>query len=402
MIIIDRPYRSEKVSHAIVLILVLWSWTAAAGAEDALTPAVYPDEPHGHDFITDAKALYRVAACTGDDPLPATIDAEIVAAHCREMLPRMEGYAKKYLPQAKEFIAKLIPAGLPSTVVYPFGGGDLLSALTTFPTAQNIVTISMEYAGDPRRFLTIPRAQLSQSLRLFRRSISGLLNFSDSLTDSLQAEQRGGIPGQLAYFLVGLSIQGYEPVSVRYFRFQPDGSLHYITLEDIAQLEKKNARRFRPRWANPDFSVAFSDVEIAFRPRGSTADTPVRIHRHIAADLTNDGITPELFTFLTRLGRVTAMTKAASYTLWSDNFMKIRNYLLSNMAYMISDSTGIPPKYAAKAGFEQKTLGKFTGSLLKASAEYNNEFRNLWKSQPYQKVPFRYGYVDATGNNHML
>jgi hypothetical protein len=69
---------------------------------------------------------------------------------------------------------------------------------------------------------------------------------------------------------------------------------------------------------------------------------------------------------------------------------------------MISDSTGIPPKYAAKAGFEQKTLGKFTGSLLKASAEYNNEFRNLWKSQPYQKVPFRYGYVDATGNNHML
>ncbi len=36
---------------------------------------------------------------------------------------------------------------LPEAVVYPFGGGDLLSALAAYPDAAEYTTLSLELAG---------------------------------------------------------------------------------------------------------------------------------------------------------------------------------------------------------------------------------------------------------------
>ena len=32
----------------------------------------------------------------------------------------------------------------------------------------------------------------------------------------------------------------------------------------------------------------------------------------------------------------------------------------------------------------------------------NRDFRKLWASQPYRKLPFRYGYKDSKGSFHLL
>ena len=42
-----------------------------------------------------------------------------------------------------------------------------------------------------------------------------------------------------------------------------------------------------------------------------------------------------------RMGEVAAITKAASYLLWRGDFSRIRDYLLDNMVWMVSDSSGI-------------------------------------------------------------
>src|SRR5215471_11673013 len=97
---------------------------AAVGGLVAAAPAVsYADD--GVDFISDAKLFYRVVACGGSDPLPATVDAATVEAHCAEMAKRYQHYTEKYVNPARAFFAPLRPANLPTTVVYPFGGGDL-------------------------------------------------------------------------------------------------------------------------------------------------------------------------------------------------------------------------------------------------------------------------------------
>jgi hypothetical protein len=375
-------------------------WIDALSAEPPLsdTPveAVAEDSGPGKDFAEEARLLFRVAACGSDDPLPEGIDAKVVKAHCDEILPKIASYKRRYVGVAKPFLTGLLPAGLPDKVVYPFGGGDLVTALTTYPDAHEITTVSLELTGDPRRIHGMGREVLEQSLSRLRRQLSELYFIDDySRSETLKRTQRGDIPGELAFFLVGLSIHGYEPVSLRYFTLGPEGAIHYLSEREIAEREHSLAKKQKSTWWPPDFSESFANAEIAFRPIGAPADAPVRIHRHIAQNLSDEALerNPALIRHLDQKGPVAAIVKAASYLLWLDAFSDIRGYLLGHAVFMVSDSTGIPASLAARAGFVQETYGRFTGSLLPASGAYNREFRKLWRSQPRRRLPFRYGYL---------
>jgi hypothetical protein len=369
----------------------------------APAPAPLP-APEGQDFGDEARLLYRTVACQGDGALPSHLDAAVVKEHCSRLLPLMTRYRKTYVDEAEPFIGRLRPAGLPKTVVYPFGGGDLISALTTYPEATEITTLSLEQAGDPRRIRSLDKKKLTESLDLVRRTIAPLLALNDSTSENLMKGQRGDIPGQVAFFLVALAVHGYEPVSLRYFHVLPDGALHYLSAEEIAAEEKAGPRRLKASWTPPDFSPAFADMELTFRPRGAPAEAPVRIHRHIGANLADPALRkePGLLRYLESRGRVSAMTKAASYLLWRDDFKTMRGYLLDHMEFMVSDSTGIPPGFAVPAGFVLESYGRFSGSFLDANRTYNDEFRRLFKSQPFRPLPFRYGYLDAGKQYHMV
>ncbi len=368
-----------------------------------LTTSAAAEPAAGQDFSAEVKLLFRVVTCTGDEPLPAHLDAKEAAEYCKALAPKMKSYKEKYVVAAKQFIGGLRPAGLPTTVVYPFGGGDLISALTTYPDATDLTTLSLEHVGDPRRINTIEKKRFAESLLLVRKTSWGLLMADNSTTENLQKGQRNDIPGELAFFLLALSVHGYEPVGLRYFQLNEDGTPHYLTAEEIAAQEKTMAKTLRGQWSPPDQSVAFSNMELTFRERGNP-NAPLRVHRHFAADLSNNGFdkSPALAKYLEAKGRICAMTKAASYLLWRNDFSKIRDYLLGHMEIMISDSTGIPPHFLAESGFEAETFGKFTGSFLEASDELNKEFRELWNAHPVRPLPFRYGYIEASGGNHMM
>ncbi len=308
----------------------------------ACARAAKTDSAQGEDFGAEAKLLYRVVACSGNAALPANIDPEIVDRHCQQLKARMQRYRRVYLARATPFLAALRPSGLPDTVVYPFGGGDLLAALTTYPDARRIITLSLELSGDPRRITKIDKTRLDQSLDVVDHNIGGLLTANDSTTETLMDTQQGDLPGQLSYFLVALAVHGFEPVALRYFHIQPDGSLHYYSRAEVRAMETRLAGARHRKWTSPDFSEAFANSELVFRP--VHGDGPLRVHRHIGANLRDDSLRNNgpILTYLRKQGQVAAMTKAASYCLWNSRFSRIRNYLLSNMVFMISDATGIP------------------------------------------------------------
>jgi hypothetical protein len=376
--------------------------TQAPAGDPAVQTSPSPATAAGADFVEEARLLERVVGCAGESPLPSGLSAAVVTEHCKWMTPRMDRYRQEYAKVAAPFLANMIPASVPGTVIYPFGGGDLLSALTTFPKAAEIDTISLELAGDPRRLPHLKKPALDTSLGLIRGTIGGLLTQNDSTSESLMKTQQGDLPGELSFFVVALAIYDLEPVSLRYFRIEKDGSLHYLTKEEIASHEKKTAKRRNRSWTSPDFSEAFANSELSFKPRGK--DGPVQIHRHIGANLGDDSLSREgpLLRYLEKKGRLSAMTKAASYCLWNPNFTHIRDYLLKNVDYMVSDSTGIPPEFTEKAGLVQETYGSFAGSFLDASTTYNDEFKKLWAKQTHRKLPFRYGYVDSEHQYHMI
>lgn len=411
----------QPVGAPIIILAALWAAHPAHAGDDAGSRAAATAP--AHDFIAEARLIYRAVAC-GDASAPAGADAPasaqgsgaptapnawdawdarhrtVVAAHCRVQRPRVARFRSKYLDRARPFIAAQRPQGLPTRVVYPFGGGDLASALVTYPEATEITTISLEHAGDPRRIADLGQRVLRDSLAVYRDSVAGLLRNHDSASVNMRKLEQGPIPGQLSFFLQALVALDYEPVSLRFFRLEDDGGIHYLSTADIEQLEPRLARKKAKSWGDTDHSVAFSNAELRFRPRGGG---PVVVHRHISANL-NDGSFPgsPVHQHLLAKGKVAAMTKAASYLLWNNYFSGIRDYLLQNMVFMISDSTGIPPGRAARAGFEQITFGRFTRSFLEASQWINDAFMALWKGQSYRALPFRYGYPDAAGNFHML
>jgi hypothetical protein len=326
----------------------------------------------------------------------------VVDAHCKEMQRRYGLYRETWVKQATPFIAALKPQGLPTTVVYPFGGGDLISALTTYPEAKDITTMSLEHAGDPRRITTLNKKQLEQSLSLIRQTSAGLLTANDSKTVNLMKGQRGDLPGQLSFFLIALAVHGYVPLSLKYVKVNADGSLHYLAKTELEASESEKATLLHQKWVSPDFSPAFDNAELVFMKAGGDPKTDARVHHHFPQNLDDDhfGKDAAMQAYLDGKGRVVAMTKAASYLLWRDTFSTIRSWLLAHMDFMVSDSTGVPPKFAKDKGFEQEAFGTFEESFLGASPKYNEDFRALWKKA--KPLPFRYGYLDKALHKHML
>jgi hypothetical protein len=387
-------YRS-KYKHLYITVLALIPVLGAPAYADS-----------GHDFVTEARLFYRAVACAGEEPVAGTqdgLDARVVGEHCKAQQSPAAKFRRRYMDKAGRFLGRHRPAELPGKVVYPFGGGDLISALIAYPDAAEVTTISLEHAGDPRRLAGLDAPQLRTSLALYRQAVSGLLRNHDSASENLRKLEKGPIPGQLAFFLLALALTDHEPISLRFFRIEPDGSLHYYSRAEIEELDDTVARKKAHRWVDTDYSVAFSNAEIQFRRRGAGPAEPARVHRHIVFNLNNQNFPDSpLHKHLERKGAIAAMTKAASYLLWMNNFSGIRNYLLRNMKFMISDSTGIPPLYARKAGFRQVTFGTYTGPFLPAGEKHDQAFVALWAGQPKRALPFRYGYPDAAGNYHLL
>jgi hypothetical protein len=357
----------------------------------------------GKDFIADAKLYYRIVACGGSDPLPAGVDASVVDKHCAAMAKLYDEFHKTYTEPAATFFAALRPTDLPTSVVYPFGGGDLASALVTFPDARDITTISLEHAGDPTRLATLKKNALRDTLYNFRAAIDGLLTMHDSTSENMMKLESGGIPGQLSFHITGMTAMGYEPVSLKFFKLEDDGSIHYYTQADIDVLAKKTAKKIKEKWVDTDFSQAFNNMELTFRKAGD-AKAPLIVHRHIAWNLGNGGFKGSpLEKYLLAKGKIVAMTKAASYLIWDGGFTGIRDYLLQNMVWMASDATGIAPYAAKKAGFTQTTYGIFTAPFLEeANKDVGDAMVKMWAAQPHRKLPFRYGYPDADKHVHLM
>jgi hypothetical protein len=374
---------------------------APAAPASATTPVVasappsVPDPPlAGLEFLPQARTIFRVAACGGLGEVPSRFDASVVATHCAELGHAYADYRRGWVDVAKPFLAALRPKDLPRVAVYPFGGGDLVSALATFPDATEITTISLEPAGDVRPIDGLAPDFLAHELAVHRSHLERLFEKAHSRTDNLEREAKTALPGEILFALAALVVHGDEPVSLRYFHLRPDGSLAYLTQSDIDAAKKPGDRR-----------ALFANAELRFRRAGDPA-APVQVLRHMSFNLDDAHLTadPSLLAYLNARVKVAAMTKAATHLLWNEHFTLIRGWLVDHTDWMVSDSTGIPPRIAGPAGFTQDTFGTFDGPSPfgdpdRADAD---DVRRLFASQPTRDLAFRYGYPDSHGHAHLI
>ena len=372
--------------------------TSASGAiaknADGGAPASGDEALAGTLFTKEVQAAFRVAACGGEDSfIPPGIDKAMVDTHCAMLKSGYDEYKREWVDVAGPFLAKLRPAGLPKQLVYPFGGGDLVTALATFPDATEVTTISLEIAGDVRGIMKADGKRLEPELKTLREHLAKLFLKAHSRTINLDIETRGAVPGEAAFTLAAMSIHGFEPLTYRYFDFNEDGAIHYLTDADIAKAMTAN---------KTGRSGPFANAEIRFRKKG---ESEVRVFRHVAYDLSDANVKrfPQLMKHLDTKSKVSAMTKAASHLLWDDaNFSVIRDWLMTHTDWMISDTTGVPPRIAKKNGFEQDVYGQYEwpepfGTVNNKDAQ---EFHDKFKGSA--PITFRYGYPDNKSHGHIV
>jgi len=320
-----------------------------------------------------------------------------VDASCRKVKLQLERFRKRWLDKARPFLAGIVPANVPKTVVYPFGGADLLTALTTFPDLSLLTTMSLEWVGDPRAIQKLESTELRRNLEQQHAFLIKLFQVNHNRTVDLQALNQSPIPAPLVFGLAALDLLGYEPLDARWFRLDDRGAVHYLEPSEIAAFDARPEGR-----KQKDRNELFADMELTFRKAGDPT-APVQTWRHLRANLQDDHLKESpVLTYLEGLGPVTGMTKAASYLMWREDFAVIRDYLLNHMTWMISDTTGITPYHAAEKGFVQDTWGIFQGNMFAGSRKGELAMIDLWQTNPQRPLPFQFGYPDKNEHDHLM
>ncbi|MBL9017042.1 MAG: hypothetical protein JNL83_22845 [Myxococcales bacterium] len=426
----------------LVLLPLLAAMLARPAYSDS-TPAA-----GGHDFTPTGKVLLTIGACGGGE-VPAQFNKQQVKQHCAIVDKTQAEYRMAWVDRARPWFAAHVPANVPKKVVYPFAGGDLSTALTVFPDADEITTMSLEPAGDPRTLEALAKLKsppapvgkkdavpapaapakpakskavgnapperaddgnydtdpviqakgppsLAKALRTIEYELRFLyrVNFSNTL-NMIDAMRGGLLPTQLIFGLSALDVHGYEVVALRYFKLDADGNIKYLTADDVAKAPD-------PTSGSPDFrNRIFANAEIQFRKPGGR----IQVYRHLQVNLDNDHLKkdPRVLKHLEQKGDVAGMTKAASYLLSWDSFSTIRNYLIDHVQWMVSDATGVPPKYGKAKGFEYETYGAFQIPHIGAGNQIAKDWRTEFAAQPQRKLGFRFGYYDGTKEhtNHL-
>jgi hypothetical protein len=203
----------------------------------------------------------------------------------------------------------------------------------------------------------------------------------------ISAMRSGALPTQLVFGLSALKIHGFEIVGLRYFTLTEAGAISYLTDTEVAAAPPATAKADRR-------NRVFANAELQFRKPGGR----VQIYRHIQTNLDNAHTTkdPRVLAHLRAKGPVAGMTKAASYLMGWDEFSNIRTYLLENVVWMVSDATGVPPKFGKAAGFEYETYGAFKESHIDGGKKIAKNWRDEWDKQPKRDLRFRFGYYDGS------
>jgi hypothetical protein len=360
----------------------------------AVKPVASPPQTAGHDFTPEGKALLAVGAC-GDLPAPEGFDPKILASHCEIIKKAQSDYVAQWVRPARSFFGEHVPSDAPKKVVYPFAGGDLSTALTVFPDADEITTLSLEPAGDPRDLAQLSGRELDAALKQVEYELKFLyrVNFSNTI-NMIDAMRQGSLPTQLIFGLSAMKLHGFEVVAVRYFRLEPDGQIHYLDDAEVAAVPLPSKAKAQNR------NRIFANAEIQFRRPGGR----IQIYRHIQQNLDNDHLKadPRVLKHLEAKGTIAGMTKAASYLLSWDSFSMMRDYLTGHVAWMVSDATGVAPKWGKPAGYEYETYGGFIGPHIQAGGSIAKDWRVEFESEPKRDIAFRFGYYDKQNANHLI
>ncbi|MDY0004073.1 MAG: hypothetical protein RBU30_22435 [Polyangia bacterium] len=367
--------------------------TEDASRPEPQLPPAQPPTAEG-DFGEQLRTTYDQIFCRGKAPDGA----------CRSLDKVLERFRKRQLEPVRGFLADKRPEALPKTVLYPFSGGDILSALIAFPDKTRFVLLSLEQAGAPEPLRALkPRAELRGRERFLRHAERLMRNTFSHTADLLEPEGVR-IPGLLPIILLGLHAHGAEVTGLRYFKISPRGEIEYFSRKDLEQAgawPRKPYKGGRRIYADPEYNQPYSHAEIRFRLPGDKED---RALQHIAADISMQGLErlKGVRELLEKLEPHSLLIKAASFLLWKERYAPIRELILAKARFLVADTSAPQPDVLLSKGFTLRTHGYFRCAVIASVRSKDKKWVREFTRQRSTPIPFAFGYRDCKRNGNVI
>ena len=248
--------------------------------------------------------------------------------------------------QARYFHQELQPVlGSPSTVVYPFGGPDILYVSAHLPRASTYILIGLEPAG---HVPAVPGEQPVARLAALRSVMNKPLLYGYYLTKEMK-----NAPDVTTIMMTSLALMGAEVRDVR------------------------------------SLTVAGKPAtEISFKsPYGGTKKVI-----YVSADLSNRGF-GTIRPWLDQHAGATAYFKAASYLAHDSSFTNVRDWVLGNCRAVLQDDSGIPFRKFDPASWDVFLFGNYKRPIPLFAEHYQQDLSNAYSAAGRQpEIPFGSGY----------
>ncbi|GAA5480960.1 hypothetical protein [Haloferula sargassicola] len=202
--------------------------------------------------------------------------------------------------------------GSPSTVVYPFGGPDILYATSMFPKASTYVLLGLEKAG------SVPDLSAGNPLPLLS-SLASVLE-EPILHGYFITEEMRKAPPVTPILMTSLALMGDR-------------------VESVSGID----------------AAGRQGVEIRFRDVHGGGSKRVI---YVSADLSNGGF-GSFQPWLDRYAGGAVYFKAASYLPHDSSFSQIRSWVLNKAGVVLQDDSGIPYKYFDQGTWNTTLLGTY-------------------------------------------
>lgn len=260
---------------------------------------------------------------------------------------------------------ELTPAvGSGGTVLYPFGGPDLLYVSTLFPQARTYVLMGLEPVGEVPALEALSPGELLAALAAFRQASRTHLGAGYFITKDMKAElEHPTLRGVLPILLSSVALSGGE-------------------VESVTQIAAGG---------NPA-------IDLRFRDAGGGRHNAL----YVAGDLSNKGFKGGYRDWLASQGGRITYFKAASYLMTDNGFSQARDFFLSQSRFILQDDSGIPFRY-----FGQGWTFRFYGNYehpIELFAQYQQpDLRQAYAGNPHSPLDFGSGYqMKPDGANLLL
>lgn len=260
----------------------------------------------------------------------------------------------KQLAWQSQHIRPLI--GTPRTVVYPFGGPDLLYATSMFPNASRYILLGLEPVGNaPDLEATDPYAVIA-ALEGLKRTVATQLRHGYFITKDMKTDLNNG------------PLQGVTPVLLTALGLM-DAHIYHVDYINAG--------------GNPG-------VEIDFLIPGRGRKTAI----YVAGDLSNSGFPGAYQNWLSAqaTGSV-AYFKAASYLMQDSRFSSTKNWILGHCKAVVQDDSGIPYSAFDQSNWQINLFGNYREPIELFSKHAQSSLREAYQQAgPLPPLTFGSGY----------